>query len=436
MFLLMTFLCLPACSPVYAESAENEARALAARQGLVGVIDPSGREILPTAFEQAVILSGRRIAVKKQGLYGVYDADGQILIPAEYERLYVCADGTLLLRNQNGMWGAVSPSGAELLPFVYPEIYDGDNGVFCVRQENGYWRLMREQNIPVDDHGYELLSSFQEGRIAAKANGKWGFLDYDGNFAVPAVYEEVRPFSDGLAPVRKNGQWGFADTEGNEVIPPRFQGIVCGFREGIAAVQQGKKTAFIDRSGNTVFTKDISAVLPFQNGIAEVRKTKKHLNVLSSILYGIGLGMGHIGLPPDDILQKNEKRGYINAQGKDIVPTKYDAVQTCHDGVIVVKKGSHWGAFDTDGQRILEFKYDALRNFHDGLAAARQGNEWSLIDKQGNVKLTFPSFVQDVGEYGMGMIPFKKNSRWGYMNLQGEIVIEPVYTNVQPFGRN
>ena len=422
--------------PVSAQNLEKGSLALVARQGLVGVIDLSGREILPTMFERVAVLKDQRIAVKKQGLYGVYDANGQVLIPEEYEQLYVCADGVLLLRDYNGMWGAVSPSGGELLPFAYPEIYDGDDGVFCVRQDNGYWRLIREQNIPVDDNGYELLSNFQGGRIAAKMYGKWGFLDYNGKFFVPPVYEEVRPFMDGLAPVKKNGKWGFVDTQGKEVIPPQFQGIVCGFQEGIAAVQQGKKIAFIDSSGNTLFTKNVSAVFPFQDGIAEVRKTRKHLNILSSVLYGIGLGTGHIGLPPDDILQKDEKRGYIDLQGRDIVPTKYDVVQACHDDIIVVKKGKHWGCFDKEGRQLLGFEYDALRNFHDGVSAAQQGKEWSIIDKQGNAKLKLPGFVQDVGEYGMGMFPFKKNSRWGYMNLQGEIVIEPVYTDVQPFGRN
>ena len=118
---------------------------------------------------------------------------------------------------------------------------------------------------------------FSNGAAAAKAGGKWGLLETDGETwilapeydgivqdqlgrsyaqnavfvrqggdvqllvdgeAVGEAYEDARPFADGWAAVKQNGKWGFIDTQGNVCIDFRFDDALS-FGQHLAAVKVG-----------------------------------------------------------------------------------------------------------------------------------------------------------------------------------------------------
>ena len=55
-------------------------------------------------------------------------------------------------------------------------------------------------------------------------DGKWGFVDKDGEKVINPQYEDARSFANGFAAVKKNGLWGFINTEGKIVIEFQFDG--------------------------------------------------------------------------------------------------------------------------------------------------------------------------------------------------------------------
>ena len=52
---------------------------------------------------------------------------------------------------------------------------------------------------------------------------------------VKPKYQEVNGFSDGFAAVKQNGKWGYIDEEGNMAIKPQFD-FAGSFSEGVAVV--------------------------------------------------------------------------------------------------------------------------------------------------------------------------------------------------------
>jgi len=46
-----------------------------------------------------------------------------------------------------------------------------------------------------------VVSSFSGGRALAESGGTWGYLDRNGEWAVPPRWDAARPFVDGLARV-------------------------------------------------------------------------------------------------------------------------------------------------------------------------------------------------------------------------------------------
>lgn len=101
------------------------------------------------------------------------------------------------------------------------------------------WALMdfREQMLPDPSARWLTLGPFQDERAPAKgADGKWGYVDLEGRWAIPATFERARPFRNGLAAVKLPGKaWGFVRPDGTWGIEPKFS-RVRSFSDGLAAV--------------------------------------------------------------------------------------------------------------------------------------------------------------------------------------------------------
>ena len=76
-------------------------------------------------------------------------------------------------------------------------------------------------------------------------DGKWGFVDKEGNTQIKPEYENAKSFSNGVAAVCKNGRWGFIDVEKNVVIAYQFLNV--GYMDDLGkcpvVVDDGKEHA-------------------------------------------------------------------------------------------------------------------------------------------------------------------------------------------------
>ena len=70
---------------------------------------------------------------------------------------------------------------------------------------------------------FEDAGVFSDGLAQVRINGKWGYINTDGQVAIPAAFDSATPFRDGLAQVTQGGKWQYVD---------RFGGAV--WREGAA----------------------------------------------------------------------------------------------------------------------------------------------------------------------------------------------------------
>ena len=98
-------------------------------------------------------------------------------------------------------------------------------------------------------------------------------------------------------------------------------------------------------------------------------------------------------------LKSNEKRGFINRQGKEVASTSYDEVLP----------------------------------FTDGMTAAYTGSGWQLIDKTGQVLKYLPDSITDAGVLSEGLLPVCTGEKWGYMNMAGDFVVAPRFMQAGNF---
>ncbi|WP_201512032.1 WG repeat-containing protein [Psychrobacter alimentarius] len=151
---------------------------------------------------------------------------------------------------------------------------------------------------------------------------------------------------------------------------------------------------------------------------------------------------------------KNDKVGYINAQGKLVVPIIYDNLMSpddkyneiwanpvYKDRVIVAKDGAY-GIINTSNKVILDFdnKYFKIDPFSNERAAVYDGDTqlWGLIDTNGN-EVVAPQYDglngHLGGHYGFheGLLGVKKDDKWGFVTDTGTVAVPFIYDEIRPF---
>ena len=101
---------------------------------------------------------------------------------------------------------------------------------------------------------------------------------------------------------------------------------------------------------------------------------------------------------------------------------KYDHVYPhSYEGMTIVIKDSKYGFINEDGKLVIPCKYDEACNFYEGLAKVRTNDKLQLIDKYGN-ELCGEGY-DEIGDFYEDRAYVKKNGKYGYINSKGECCI-------------
>lgn len=84
------------------------------------------------------------------------------------------------------------------------------------------------------------------------------------------------------------------------------------------------------------------------------------------------------------VVELNNKYGYIDKTGKQVIPLKYDNAQDFSEGLGAVTLNGKQGFVDKEGRIVIPIKYDYVREFWRGKVMVNLNGEQFYIDKKGN----------------------------------------------------
>jgi hypothetical protein len=276
-----------------------------------------------------------------------------------------------------------------------------------------------------------LINNFAQTYWArVKSDNEQFYIDATGKKSLDCPFEQCKDFSEGLAIVRDN-RWGYIDTKGRIIVPLENK-RVNPFHEGLANVD----FFFMDKNGRFLFNHhQFEKAYNFSEGVAPVLE--------------------------------GGRWGYINPNGEFVsLPTIYDFANEFSEGLASVKRKDKWYFIDHQYKEVISFKEKVTfaKDFKDGYATIRTDNGWGAINKEGKIVINpenryldnigsgfFRKRLEDqtvvlisaegkltksvdaVREFTEGLLAYRINGKWGYLDTNLKDVIKPSFLNADRF---
>ena len=121
------------------------------------------------------------------------------------------------------------------------------------------------------------------------------------------------------------------------------------------------------------------------------------------------------------VVELNDKCGYIDKTGREVIPLKYDWANDFSEGLADVQLNGKWGYIDKTGREAIPFKYDFAYNFSEGLARVQLNDKYGYIDTTG--REVIPLKYDDANCFSEGLSRVKLNGKYGFIDKTGREVI-------------
>jgi hypothetical protein len=235
-----------------------------------GLVDRSGKEITPLIYDE--IKGYQDPIVKLNGKYGyVNRKTGELLTPVKYDK--ACewvqifdfsndglVDNDLAAVQLDGKWGCIDVNGREIVPLKYDEIKIHQPGDPCVSARlKRKWGLIDIAGKELTSFEYSSVKSFSGGRARVKKKNKYGFIDSKGVIVIPIIYDDCESHfikdDEHISPISMalDGKYGYIDIDGNEIVKPLYEyADSLHYGRGTAAVALNGKVGFIDETGKVI----------------------------------------------------------------------------------------------------------------------------------------------------------------------------------------
>jgi hypothetical protein len=219
-------------------------------------------------------------------------------------------------------------------------------------------------------------------------NGKYGFVDLSGTAPISSRYEDAQDFEGEYAAVKERGQWEVIDRKGKVILVSRWPELV-GISDGLVIFKASNgRFGYADLRGKVILENLVEA-RPFSEGLAQIAEV--------------------------DTKTSGQSRTYINRRGRYVDKgRRFLIAGPFHYGRavvgVVVEDELLFGVVDQRLAYVVKPKYpgaDVYGGYGDGLLG--------VVIKRG----------ADNSE-----------DRCGFIDVNGILVLETTYSDVQVFSYN
>jgi hypothetical protein len=248
-------------------------------EGMWGILSPELKELIHTKYpflwpshEHSFIFE----AQSKNGKYGLIDPSGKIILPCQYDdRVGIFYNGFAEVKI-DGKIGFINQQYKEVVKPIYDDAWTFEKNGYTKVCLKGKWGIIDTTGKVIIPRKYDNIGKFREGMLCIEQNGKWGFINQKEKLVIECIYEEQpADFYDGLAKIVESTNFDyyifhFIDKMGKEIFRCQYR-LAFEFSEGLLRVENEQhQYGFVDKKGKEVIACTYYFAEDFQNGIAKV----------------------------------------------------------------------------------------------------------------------------------------------------------------------
>lgn len=327
-------------------SLDNE-NFIVASKGFYGLLNNQGKEFVHCVFDSIAVPVKNMIAVKFKGKYGIINANEDWLVAPQDFPLQVVNE-KIYAQKQTRIQFVKTFTGETKYFSLFQLTFRPDNfkEAFPNGTENviSYEGLVIHRVTPPDNT--EKIFRESEGFRGMKKDGRYGFVDTNGNLRIANRYDSIGEFHEGLGAVKLIGKWGFVNENDHVAINPNYDSA-ANFHDGMAIVSRGKKVGVINRAGNTV--------LQFRYDRVS-RQQGSFLLTLSNL------------------------KGLADLNGNVTIEPRFDKLIFTTGNLLIACRDGKCGAITNHGLSVIPIIYDQLIfNSSKSIFLAERKSEWKEV---------------------------------------------------------
>lgn len=258
-------------------------------------------------------------------------------------------------------------------------------------------------------------------------------------------YDKIMDLRNDSATVIQNDQYGLISISGKRILSAdkTYVSALSSEKDAISVIEDGE-TFITNADGYRIY----------------VPQQDQKIDDLGTLRQGVTYA------------RNNGKYGYIDEEFNALSPFEWDDATIITDSVGAVKKGEKWALINNKFQTTTDFKYDDIKyddykycsitgrvfvkeadGYHmvdgngkeigadvyedavpfvgDEPTAVCKGGKWGFVDTDG--KMVIEPQYEGARAFNGGLAPVKTASGWGYINAAGTMVIEDSFTDAKSF---
>lgn len=274
-----------------------------------------------------------RLLVWQDTLFGLIDGSGKTVLPCEYEELLTYNDMAYpegyIIAKRNGLCGVLDWNGRPILPYRYdarPKPIANSGGLFVVCGDDRSGGVVNSKGDTVVPFRYLNLSEF-------------GYSDFGKTGSPPLlIYSVEKTTNNGETSSnrtkRKQILSGLLDLNGREVLAPVYKNLFCG-DNAIIVTDTNDYEGVMDFKGEWI--RPISPLYTYDNYCDDFYVSIKD--------------------------RRTRLEGLISDDGNIVLPIEYQEVRPLYStkGLIEAKDRSGlWGLMDTHFRVLIPHRYTEL----------------------------------------------------------------------------
>lgn len=408
---------------------KNNLAAVYLSNGKAGIIDITGKTIVPAIYNKIEFLDNTVVAYFAPTKLAIYNYQYSQLTESNYFKtnaknngfLYLFADTTVDIINKFG----------NVYSFQNGMKYKlhGANGLGFLRTPSGY-KLINSEGQVIGSKEYTDASSFVGNLAAVKLGDVWNLILEDETWYDNETYTDAVTNLISFLPMKLERHWRIFLLDGTHVDLPEDVNVFSEIVEGVLMYKRNKKWAAINEQGKKLFQSSFNSEFQFFNSIIF------NYNHGKCFIYNTELNK-EIVVSSSGLLDANQHNE------KMIASKEHNKAFKLHESGVII-----YGIEDITLQKIVHFRgneflqivnqnlYLASKNnvFICGLKSKKSASIQFYVFADSNGNPLNGNVYNEIVPLKNGYFSIRKDNLWGLADEYGREVIPVEYVILKPEG--